>query len=57
MQFETWYVHILNVFSGIEPRQNIVQLHNVFPHYPARVVVLVETVQPLVANGLDHAEP
>jgi hypothetical protein len=44
------HVHIGNRSGGIEPRQNVTQLHRVFGNHAARVVFLVEAFQPLVTD-------
>ena len=38
----------------IEAGQDVAQLRQVFGHYAAAVVVLIETLQPFVAKGLYH---
>jgi len=53
---ETGKVHILDGTGCIQACEDIAQLGQMFRHNAARVVVLVEPFQPLVAERLDHEQ-
>jgi hypothetical protein len=50
------HVHIGNCPGCVKPRENVAQLHNVFRHYAARVVFVVEAFESLVADRADRSE-
>ena len=54
VQVKSWKIHILHGTGCIQACEDVSQLHQMFRHNAARVVVLVEAFQPLVAEGLNH---
>jgi len=50
VQPKTRQVHIRNGFGCIKARQNVTQFDGMFGNYASRVVVLIETLQPFVAD-------
>ena len=47
---ESWQIHVCGCTSSIKPRKDVPQLWRVFGDYPARVIILVEAFESLVAN-------
>lgn len=50
MQVEARYIHIGYDARGVKPGQNVTQLLSVFSDQAARIVVVVKTLQPFVAD-------
>jgi hypothetical protein len=57
VQPETGHIQITHNAGGVQLRENVAKLRNVSGKYAARVVILIEASQSLVADGPDHSEP
>jgi hypothetical protein len=54
VQAEPWKIHIVQGTGCIEPGEDIPQFDHMFRHEASRVVVLIEALQSLVAERLNH---
>lgn len=57
MQPETRYIHVGHNPGRVETRENVTQFNDVFGDHAARIVIFVETFQPLVTYRLYQPVP
>jgi hypothetical protein len=54
MEPESWQIHVCGGTGSIKPCEDVPQLWRVFGDYPARIIILVEAFESLVADRPNH---